>query len=53
VIAHPAQQGADDHSEGQCTDHVGQHPVVGRHHHHQSRQNQEHPKGKTKDLGFF
>ena len=53
VVTDPAEQGADDHRESECADHVGQHPVVRCHHHHQYTEYKVHPQREPKDLHFF
>ena len=53
MVTDPAEQRADDHREGECADHVGQHPVIGCHHHHQYTEYKVHPQREPKDLRFF
>ena len=53
MVTDPAEQRADDHREGECADHVGQHPVIGCHHHHQYTEYKVHPQREPKDFRFF
>ena len=53
MVTDPAEQRADDHREGECADHVGQHPVIGCHHHHQYTEYKVHPQREPKDLRFL